>query len=271
MADGRRLRTLEGHGDSVNSVALSGDGRLALSGGRDETVRLWDLTTGRCLRTLEGHTDSVSSVALGGDERNALSGSRDRTARLWDLAAGRCVRTLTGHTDSVSSVALSRDGRFALSGSADKTVRLWNLSDGRCLRTFEGHKGSVTSVALSGDGRLALSGSEDTTVRVWLLDWELDDRAPADWNERARPYLVSFLSAHTPYAASLPQGREPNAEEITLALTRRGKPLVGKENFEQLLFQLGCAGFGWLQPEGVRREMERMIAAWKGPPPLPER
>ena len=46
------------------SVALERDGRTALSGSKDDTVRVWDLSTGRCTAVLEGHTDGVHSVAM---------------------------------------------------------------------------------------------------------------------------------------------------------------------------------------------------------------
>ena len=164
---GRCLRTFEGHTDNVNSVCLSADGRYALSGSDDKTVRLWVVATGKCLRTFEGHTGTVNAVCLSADGRFALSGSRDKTIRLWDVATGRCLRTLEGHTRVVNAVCLSADGRFVLSGSWDETLRLWDVATGKCLRTFEGHTGWVKSVCLSADGRFALSGSDDDTLRLW--------------------------------------------------------------------------------------------------------
>ena len=54
-----------GHTDSVLAVALSGDGRHAVSGSHDNTVRAWDVEGGRCVATLEGHTDEVNGGTVG--------------------------------------------------------------------------------------------------------------------------------------------------------------------------------------------------------------
>ena len=159
-----------GHTDSVLSVAWSPDGRRALSGAADSTLRLWDVKAGRCLRVLEGHTGGVNSVAWSADGRRALSAAEDNTLRLWDVEAGRCLRVLEGHTASVWSVAWSADGRRALSGAADSTLRLWDVKAGRCLRVLEGHTGGVNSVAWSADGRRALSAAEDNTLRLWDVE-----------------------------------------------------------------------------------------------------
>ncbi len=250
VATGRCIRTFLGHTNSVLSVCLSPDGCWVLSGGGDNVVRLWDITTGRCIQTFQGHTSWVRSVCLSPNGCWALSGSGDNTLKLWEITTGRCLQTFQGHTDGVNSVCLSTDGRWILSGGSDNTLRLWQTSTGRCIRTLEGHTSWVRSVYLSADGRWALSGGGDKTLRLWQLDWELEARDPATWNEGALPYLKSFLILHTPYASSDPTKPE--------GLTRRGRPSWNDQDFQDLLRQLQYAGYGRLRPEGIRAKLEEL-------------
>ena len=50
------LQALEGHADSVWSVAFSHDSRWLASSSGDKTLRLWDTETGELLQVLKGHT-----------------------------------------------------------------------------------------------------------------------------------------------------------------------------------------------------------------------
>jgi hypothetical protein len=163
----RSLRTFTGHSSSVASVAFAPDGRTALSGSYDRTLKLWDVASGKELRTFTGHKYFVYSVAFAPDGRTALSGSYDSTLKLWDVATGKELRTFTGHAKSVTSVAFAPDGRTALSGSIDKTLKLWDLATGKELRTFTGHADSVASVAFAPDGRTVLSDGSDNTLKLW--------------------------------------------------------------------------------------------------------
>lgn len=78
------LRTLEGHSDHITPVALTQDGRRALSGSRDATLKLWDLETGQCLRSM-AVASPVRSVALTPDALWALAGHEDGTMTHWRL------------------------------------------------------------------------------------------------------------------------------------------------------------------------------------------
>jgi WD40 repeat protein len=50
---GPLIRTLEGHTGGVNAVAMTPDGRRAVSASTDRTLRLWDLESGQTIRPLE--------------------------------------------------------------------------------------------------------------------------------------------------------------------------------------------------------------------------
>jgi WD40 repeat protein len=124
------LRTLEGHSSVVNVVAVTADGRRAVSGSGDKTLKVWDLESGRAQRTLEGHSSGVISVAVTADGRRAVSASWDKTLKVWDLQSGRALRTLEGHSSGVRGVAVTADGRRAVSASEDKTLKVWDLESG---------------------------------------------------------------------------------------------------------------------------------------------
>jgi serine/threonine protein kinase len=168
MAPGEVRRYL-GHRGGVHSMALSGDGRLVLSGSADKTLRLWDVQTGQEIRRLEGHTDVVWWVALSPDGRRALSASGDQTTRLWDVETGKELRRWQGSNQGGDAVVFSRDSRRALSRDQDHAIRLWDVQTGEELCRLVGHEQRVESVAFSPDGWRALSGSTDHTMRLWDL------------------------------------------------------------------------------------------------------
>jgi len=169
---------LKGHANWVTCIATSENPDMLLSGSRDKTIVIWNLTRnseqgyGVPRRELTGHSHFVQDVVISSDGQFGLSGSWDGTLRLWDLNSGVTTRRFVGHTKDVLSVAFSADNRQIVSGSRDRTIKLWNTL-GECKYTIEdqGHTEWVSCVRFSPvtQNPVIISGGWDKMVKVWNL------------------------------------------------------------------------------------------------------
>jgi WD40 repeat protein len=183
VAQWQEIGRLAGHevnasGDAtINSIAISADGRLALSASEDATLRLWNLAGMIESRRFETGGLPMSAVAAGPEGRRLLTGA-GTDAILWDVDNGKEIRRFKGDVNAIcpGCVAFSPDGKRALVAAEDvfedsgaTSLTLWDVETGRELRRFEGHISYIRAVAFSPDGRTALAGSQS------IPDGELGD------------------------------------------------------------------------------------------------
>lgn len=118
---------------SVQSVAVSPDGKYALSGGADGTAKLWNIPALSLVKEFKGHTGlgGTGAVAFSSDGRYAMSGGlSDGLIKSWDLSTGVEVKSVkASHSGlmGVGSLAISPDGKFVLSGG-DAATRIWDFA-----------------------------------------------------------------------------------------------------------------------------------------------
>jgi len=158
---------LRGHGGPVRAVAISPDGKTAVSGSFDSSVIRWSLEHNSAEQVLRFHEGAVNAVAFLKDGRIASAGEDGRIA-IWQPGYDRPSTVFEGHRAPVVSLAVSPDGATLASASWDRTVRLWPLGGGE-PRVLDGHQQNVNAVAFSPDGRALVSASYDATARIWPL------------------------------------------------------------------------------------------------------
>lgn len=169
------VQRLEGHTDSVQSIAISRDGRYAASGGLDKTVIAWDLSTGKKLHQWVGHTGNIQWVEFYPDGVNVLSGSGDGTVRTWNIKTGKGEKTPIGHAPPglFYTRCMSDDGTRLLTHGYDRMVRQWELPSGKLLKQFSISKDpkiNVWVMAFSPDGKWAMSGGNESVFRLWDVE-----------------------------------------------------------------------------------------------------
>lgn len=158
---GALIGIFKGHAGAVEALAVSADGRCAVTASGDRTLRVWDIAAGRVVRTLEGHTGSVYAVAITADGGCVVSGSEDRSVRVWDMEKGSLRALLKGHHGAVTGVAVTPDGQQVISVSDDGNVRVWDSVSGRAVSTFRGTTHQLRAVVALPDNRHAVFGTGD--------------------------------------------------------------------------------------------------------------
>ena len=165
------------HDGPVRTLAFSPDGRQLVSGGQDNVLRVWDLTTGQERAVLRGHASHVRDCVFSADGQLLLSAGRDQNIKLWQPDSYGESLTLgagaeTKQADAVLAARFSRDGTLIVTANRDRTATLWDAGHQTPrqtpLQTFaEGHDFLASSAVFSADGTKLATGAGDGTARIW--------------------------------------------------------------------------------------------------------
>jgi len=110
-------RELVGHDDRVTGLSLRADGRVALSGGADRQLLLWDPDSAEVRRTLPAAERPVTAVALAWTV-GGRSPRGDEPVAVWELPRGERLATLPA-----TSARPLRDDRRRGSARGDRRRR----------------------------------------------------------------------------------------------------------------------------------------------------
>lgn len=167
-----------GHRGSVQSIAFSPIDCRVVTGGADNTVRVWNAVDGTELHLFDGFRRGVAGLAISPDGRFILADDRlatqnaapasEYSLKLLNLATGAEVRRFEGEPLGSNALAFSPDGKLAL--SAGVSGFLWDVASGKSLARLEDRARStvpINTAAISPDGRRAICAGDDGIIRMW--------------------------------------------------------------------------------------------------------
>ncbi|WP_427156879.1 WD40 repeat domain-containing protein [Aliinostoc sp. HNIBRCY26] len=112
---------------SINTVAISPDGKTLATGIHDNAIKLWNVSDSKLIHTLTSRQGEVKAVAFSPDGKLLASGSQDGSVTLWNTVTGELISTFTAHREQVWSIAFNPNGKTLASGSQDGTIKIWNV------------------------------------------------------------------------------------------------------------------------------------------------
>jgi WD40 repeat protein len=151
------LRTFFNDSRGVRAIAMSPDGSTLISGSRDRTIKIWNLTNGQLQGRLAGHELTVTALAISPNGQIIASGSDDETIKLWDFHTGEVRYTLKTYAEEarkeIACLVFSHDGQILYSGSAGGSTYYWDVNTGQMLGNLGIISLGSSLLAISADGR----------------------------------------------------------------------------------------------------------------------
>lgn len=190
---GKQIRSF-GEGGNTLALALSPDGKFAISGDDKGVLRIWQVNSGTVVKRVDAHKPTVNGVAFSPDGLRILS-CGDGTAKYWDFRTGKELRRFGG-PEAVSAFGLgsihrawafSAKGGHALIGNG-----FYDLKSGKKLDELA--LINIPTAKFSLDGKYLAVGSGDGQVLLWQF------KRPRRQGEKLPSRSRRYRGVDLPYA-----------------------------------------------------------------------
>lgn len=163
----RSITEIVGNQNFNGHIAYDRDaGHLAL-GGRDGTVRVWDMAQRTSLATLQAHEAPLLALGFDGTGQRLATTAEDQLARVWDWRERRLLNSFDHIDTNPYQVRLSPDGLQVVTGT-ERYVAVWDTEADALQYSLAIERGGASDLlAYSPDGRWIASAGGISNMLVW--------------------------------------------------------------------------------------------------------
>lgn len=139
---------------------------LLLTGGYDDTINIWDISTGVPLRRIS-FEQTMNKMVISPD-RSYLAVASNPQVKIWDLNSKMVapVKSYEAHKGNVCGIGISREGQYIYTCSEDGTAKTW---EPRTCSTFRdiSFGSPCNCIALHPNQSEIVVGVQDGRLCVW--------------------------------------------------------------------------------------------------------
>lgn len=127
-------KVIEGHTNSVFTLKFIPDTHFLVSGGRDATLRKWDMQQNyKEIQRINAHLFAINSIAFHPTLPYFATASMDKSIKVWDAENLKLLKVIdrarhAGHGTSINKLLWSEYENQLISASDDRTISSWNVN-----------------------------------------------------------------------------------------------------------------------------------------------
>jgi WD40 repeat protein/serine/threonine protein kinase len=227
---GAGLRVLSRDKDVAQRLVCDSSHHILMIGGRDGTVRRWDLAANREIGSHLPHNYPIGGIAFSPDGSHIATGTLAKDwLRIWDAAQSQLLNEF-GPFNGVFGLCYSQGGDALLlcgiesaflcdpvsgqarelphgctvftaafhprdnslvTGAQDGKIRWWNANEREPYATLQAHQDRVSSFAFSPDCKLIASVGMDRKLNFWHATTRLPVGPPVALSDEAKCVIFS--------------------------------------------------------------------------------
>lgn len=138
-------------------------------GGKDKTLRVYEVSSGKLLYTLSGHQSSICSLC---NHNQFVSSGGDHGCSsliIWDVRTWSIRTRVQLHSAAVTCIIDMQDSIHLATASYDRKINIFNYRKGAAVLAANSSQAGIACMGLAADKQRLITAALNNSLSVWHL------------------------------------------------------------------------------------------------------